>query len=223
LTAAPEGACPIVDVSLRVATGTIEGIVGEPYGGTSTLLRALAGVVPCRVARIDIAGVDAMRLPALARRMVGLLSVGPGLYDDLTVDETVRFFGAAQGLHTADDWQAAEELLDVFDLRERRHQRVGGLDTDERRRLGVLRCLLHDPQVVLLDEPFIGVTQQTRDSLELILRDLAELGKTIVLTGTAGHDDPIMSLCPRVHHMRAGRLDSSDDGAARLIAAGPPS
>jgi heme exporter protein A len=167
-------------VDLAVRPGEFITIVGPNGAGKTTLLRILATLSRPTHGQVSIAG---HRLPAgsdQARRQIGLLSHQPLLYGDLTAEENLRFFGKMYDVQRLE--ARIVELLDQVELRDRRADRARTFSRGMQQRLAIARALLHDPAVVLLDEPFTGLDPRASDRLEELLHLLRDGQRTVVMT-----------------------------------------
>jgi ABC-2 type transport system ATP-binding protein len=167
-------------VSLRVGRGETVALLGPNGAGKSTLLQILAGVLRADDGRAEVAG---LRIPGDEGRLgerVGFVPQGENVYPELTVRENVRLFGS---LHLAKDLDArADSLIEELALRERADDRAGSLSGGLRQRVAIAASLVHDPPVLLLDEPATGLDPLARDRLLVSLRALGGRGRTVLFT-----------------------------------------
>ncbi len=167
-------------VDLEVRPGEFVTIVGPNGAGKTTLLRILATLSRPTHGHVSIAGHTLPKGADQARRQIGLLSHQPLLYGDLTAEENLRFFGQ---MYDVPQLQARVlELLDKVDLLDRREDRARTFSRGMQQRLAIARALLHDPAVVLLDEPFTGLDPHASDRLEELLHLLRDGQRTVVMT-----------------------------------------
>lgn len=167
-----------VDVDVR--PGEFVTIVGPNGAGKTTLLRILATLSRPTHGHVSIAGHLLPKGADQARRQIGLLSHQPLLYGDLTAAENLRFFGKMYDVPRLE--ARVLELLDKVDLIERRDDRARTFSRGMQQRLAIARALLHDPAVVLLDEPFTGLDPHASDRLEELLQLLRDGQRTVVMT-----------------------------------------
>ncbi|MEZ6006061.1 MAG: ATP-binding cassette domain-containing protein [Planctomycetota bacterium] len=137
--------------------GEIFGLLGPNGAGKTTTLRMLAGILVPSAGVARIAGVDAGIDPIAVRQRIGFLSGSTGLYPRLTAVETLRYFGKLHGLQGAALEQRIEELVATFRLHEFASGRCEGLSTGQRQRVSIARAVVHDPDVLILDEPTTGL------------------------------------------------------------------
>jgi len=198
-------------VSFAVQRGDILGLLGPNGAGKSTLIGMLATLVEPTSGTIRYgASMEKSVGPALRAR-IGLLAHELHLYGDLSAEQNLEFFSRMYGL---DPSRTVSAALDRADLAERRADAVGGFSRGMRQRLALERTLLHDPTLVLLDEPFTGLDDHAVTKVSERLRGLAASGSMIVL---ATHDlDLADGLVTRVAVVRNGRLVTDETGAAGL-------
>jgi heme exporter protein A len=167
-------------IDLDIRPGEFVTIVGPNGAGKTTLLRILATLSRPTHGHVSIAGHALPKGADEARRQIGLLSHQPLLYGDLTAEENLRFFGKMYDVPALE--ARLLELLDKVDLIDRRTDRVRTFSRGMQQRLAIARALLHDPAVVLLDEPFTGLDPHASDRLEEMLHLLRDGQRTAVMT-----------------------------------------
>ena len=167
-------------IDLNIRPGEFVTIVGPNGAGKTTLLRILATLSRPTHGHVSIAGHVLPKGADEARRQIGLLSHQPLLYGDLTAEENLRFFGRMYDVPALE--ARILELLDGVELLERRKDRARTFSRGMQQRLAIARALLHDPAVVLLDEPFTGLDPHASDRLEEMLHLLRDGKRTVVMT-----------------------------------------
>jgi heme exporter protein A len=167
-------------IDLDIRPGEFVTIVGPNGAGKTTLLRILATLSRPTHGQVTIAGHMLPRGADEARRQIGLLSHQPLLYGDLSAEENLRFFGLMYDVNPLE--ARILELLDKVDLLDRRQDRARTFSRGMQQRLAIARALLHDPAVVLLDEPFTGLDPHASDRLEEMLHLLRDGQRTVVMT-----------------------------------------
>mgnify|MGYP005841873625 CR=1 FL=1 len=198
------GAVRAVDgLTLEVRAGEVFGLLGPNGAGKTTTIGMTIGLVRPDGGRIDIGGKGPPTHPA-ARALLGVATQSLALYDDLTADENLRFYGALFGLRGGALRARADAVLEAVGLTGRRADRVGGYSGGMKRRLNLGVAMIHDPPLLLLDEPTAGVDPQSRASILDLVRDLAGRGKTIVYT--THYMEEAQRLCTRVGVLDKGRL-----------------
>jgi ABC-2 type transport system ATP-binding protein len=172
----------VAGLDLDVEEGEIFGLVGPNGAGKTTTLRILATLLAPTAGDAEIAGISVRRNPNAVRRVLGFMPDVFGVYDDMKVWEYLDFFARCYGIAPARRKQMIADLLDLVDLGDRRDSYVQGLSRGMQQRLCLAHTLVHDPQVLLLDEPASGLDPRARVELRELLRELRSLGKTIVIS-----------------------------------------
>ncbi len=147
----------------------------------STLLKPTGGMA-------TVNGHDVAREPIVVRSSIGVLPEDTGLYDRLTATETLQFYGGVQGVEQPKLDQRIEELLRVMNLYDRKDDRVGKFSRGMRQKLALARALIHDPDVLLLDEPTLGVDVMSTRAIREYILDFVKQGKTVLLTTNNMHE-----------------------------------
>jgi ABC-2 type transport system ATP-binding protein len=176
------GTLAVAGLDLNVGAGEIFGLVGPNGAGKTTTLRILATLLSATSGHAEIAGIDVRRNPDAARRVLGFMPDVFGVYDDMKVWEYLDFFARCYGISAARRRRMIGDLLDLVDLGDKRDSYVQGLSRGMQQRLCLAHTLVHDPQVLLLDEPASGLDPRARVELRELLRELRSLGKTIVIS-----------------------------------------
>ncbi len=194
----------VAGLDLTVEQGEIFGLVG-PYGaGKTTTLRILGTLLAPSAGDAEIAGVSVRRDPRAVRRVIGFMPDVFGVYDDMRVWEYLDFFARCHGLPAAARRRLIGDLLELVDLAGKRNSYVQALSRGMQQRLCLAHALVHDPAVLLLDEPASGLDPRARVELRELLRDLRGLGKTIVISS---HILPeLEELCTSVAIIDRGRV-----------------
>jgi len=169
-------------LDLDVGEGEIFGLVGPNGAGKTTTLRILATLLVPDSGEAEIAGVSLRRNPNEARRVLGFMPDAFGVYDDMKVWEYLDFFARCYGIPAERRRRMIGDLLDLVDLGPKRDSYVQGLSRGMQQRLCLAHALVHDPRVLLLDEPASGLDPRARVELRELLRELRVLGKTILVS-----------------------------------------
>jgi ABC-2 type transport system ATP-binding protein len=198
------GTVAVAGLDLEIAEGEIFGLVGPNGAGKTTTLRILATLLRPTAGEAEIAGISVTRNPDAARRVLGFMPDVFGVYDDMKVWEYLDFFARCYGIPAARRRQMIGDLLDLVDLGDKRNSYVQGLSRGMQQRLCLAHTLVHDPMVLLLDEPASGLDPRARVELRELLRELRALGKTIVISS---HILPeLEELCTAVAIVDHGRV-----------------
>ena len=176
------GTLAVAGLDLDVGAGEIFGLVGPNGAGKTTTLRILATLLTATAGTAEVAGIDVLRNPDAARRVLGFMPDVFGVYDDMKVWEYLDFFARCYGIPAERRRQMVGDLLDLVDLGSKRDAYVQGLSRGMQQRLCLAHTLVHDPKVLLLDEPASGLDPRARVELRELLRELRSLGKTILIS-----------------------------------------
>jgi ABC-2 type transport system ATP-binding protein len=201
-------------LSLRVPAGSFFGLLGPNGAGKTTLIGAIAGLVRIARGRAFVFGHDAVA-DLEARLLVGVAPQEVHLDRFLTAREVLVYHGRYFGMPRLEATRRAEELLDVFDLQAKAQVKPNRLSGGMRRRLLIARALVHEPRLLILDEPTAGVDLELRYELWRYLRRLHGEGLTVLLT--THYIEEAEALCERVAFIRAGRI--VDEGTPRELVA----
>jgi ABC-2 type transport system ATP-binding protein len=211
----------VTGIDLSVESGEIFGLVGPNGAGKTTTLKMLATLLPPSSGDAEIGGVSVRREPDAVRRVIGYMPDTFGVYDDMKVWEYLDFFGRCYGLSAARRRQMIGDLLELVDLTGKRDSYVQHLSRGMQQRLCLAHALVHDPQVLLLDEPASGLDPRARVELRELLRELRALGKTIIISS---HILPeLEELCTSLAIIDHGRVMASgrvEDIAVRFRVGG---
>jgi ABC-2 type transport system ATP-binding protein len=203
LTKSFPGVRAVDALSFDVRAGEIFGLVGPDGAGKTTTLRMLAGIMPPDAGVATVAGFDVVRDPEGAKHALSYMPQRFGLYEDLTVDENIRFYADLFGVRKAEREERAAQLLQAAGMSEFRKRLAGKLSGGMKQKLGLVCALIHRPKVILLDEPTTGVDPVSRRDFWRILYELAAEGVAI-LTSTAYLDEA--ERCHRVALLDKGKL-----------------
>jgi len=193
-------------LDLQVAVGSLFGLIGPNGAGKTTTLRMLAGLLDSTSGEIVVNGqtVNHGRDWGELQRQIGYMPDFFGVYEDMLVWEYLDFFGRCYGLSPARRRQVTDELLELVDLGEKRDTYVQTLSRGMRQRLCLAHALVHDPSVLLLDEPASGLDPRARVEMRELLRELGAMGKTIVVSSHILAE--LAELCDSVGIIERGRL-----------------
>jgi ABC-2 type transport system ATP-binding protein len=195
------------DLNLNVPAGSLFGLIGPNGAGKTTSLRMLAGLLEPTAGEIVINGHVANHDWRQLRRQIGYMPDFFGVYDDMLVWEYLDFFARCYDLPAARRRQVTDELLELVDLAGKRDAYVQTLSRGMQQRLCLAHVLVHDPQVLLLDEPASGLDPRARVEMRELLRELGAMGKTIVVSSHILME--LAELCDSVGIIEKGRLVAS--------------
>ena len=191
-------------VSFEVPKGEIFGFVGPNGAGKTTTLRILAALLEPTAGRALVDGADVIEHPNLVHERLGYMPDFFGVYDQLTAGEYLDFYAACYRQPKARRKKIADDLLELVGLSDRRDQAVDTLSRGLKQRLCLARALVHDPAVLLLDEPASGLDPRARVEMREILKELQTMGKTIIISS---HILPeLTELCTMIGIIDQGRM-----------------
>jgi len=199
------GKVPVVNhLSFAIETGEVFGLLGPNGAGKSTTIRMLISLTEPTEGKIAIAGYDVARSPVQVKQNIGVVLQQTSVDGDLTVWENLEFHGRMHHIPNAKRKKAIAQWLEYVQLSDRASDLVKTLSGGMKRRLQIARALLHEPQVLFLDEPTVGLDPQNRRRLWEIIRDLNNKGVTMLLT--THYMEEVEFLCDRIGIMEAGEL-----------------
>ncbi len=174
------GSMTVLDnVNFSVESGEFLTIVGPNGAGKTTLIKIMATLVNATGGTVEIGGFNVKKSPEKVRGIIGVISHNTYLYNELTAGENLKFFGKMYAIPEND--RRVDEVLEETGLSKRKHDRVGTFSRGMKQRLSIARAILHNPLVLLLDEPYTGLDQQASASLEGVLNSLTGSGITTIM------------------------------------------
>ena len=207
------------DLSFTVAQGETFGLLGPNGAGKTTTIGMIVGATSPDAGRVTVDGESDPTRPAIRRR-IGVAPQALALYQELTAEENLAFFGTLYGLAGARLGERVRWALDFSGLADRKRDRISGYSGGMQRRLNLVCGLLHDPPVILLDEPTVGVDPQSRNAIFDSIERLKREGRTILYT--THYMEEAERLCDRVAILDRGRILAIDTVEALLRAHGGP-
>jgi len=191
-------------LNMEVERGQIFGFIGPNGAGKTTTMKIIATLLAPTSGRVTVDGIDVFKEPIKAREKIGYMPDFFGVYDNLKVMEYLDFYGSAYGVEYRERRRIAEELLELVDLSDKRDAYVDALSRGMKQRLCLARCLIHNPELLILDEPASGMDPRARAEIKAILKELKRMGKTILISS---HILPEMAeICDSVGIIDRGRL-----------------
>lgn len=191
-------------LNLTVNKGDLFGFIGSNGAGKTTTLRILATFLAPSAGRAEVLGHDVVKDADAVRRVIGYMPDFFGVYKDMEVTEYLDFFGACYRIPAVQREKTVNDVLDLVGLSEKRGSLIGALSRGMQQRLGLARVLIHDPQLLLLDEPASGLDPRARIEVMAILSELQRLGKTIIISSHILSE--LQNLCNRVAIIEKGKL-----------------
>lgn len=191
----------VEDLNLKIEEGELFGIVGPNGAGKTTIVRILCGAMKPTAGTVRVGGYDILKEPIKVKAMLGYLPEEPNLYERLTPKSLLRFFGELYGVEDSDD--RVDELLSLVGLSERSDSQISTFSKGMRQRLAIARTLVHDPEILILDEPTMGLDPGAARSIREFIAEQASR-KTILMC--THYMDEAEQLCDRVGILNDGKL-----------------
>jgi ABC-2 type transport system ATP-binding protein len=194
-------------ISFKVGKGEVLGFLGPNGAGKTTTMRILTGALPATSGKVTVAEYDVFEQPLQVKKRVGYLAEVPPLYEDMDTGSFLRFVGRLKGVSRKKLGEEVDRVLATCGLEEVRSRRIGNLSKGYRQRTGVAQALLSDPEVLILDEPTIGLDPNQIVEVRGLIRKLSE-NHTVILST---HILPeVTQICSRVAIIHRGRIVADD-------------
>jgi len=192
------------NLNLHIEKGEIFGFVGPNGAGKTTTMRIVCGLLKASGGSVHVDGVDALKRPDDIKRKVGYVPDFFGVYDNLKVMEYMEFYGSMYGMSKRDVDEIADGLLELVNLADKKDVFVDTLSRGMKQRLCVARALIHNPDLLVLDEPNSGLDPRARFEMKEVLKNLGSMGKTIIISS---HILPeLAEMCTSIGIMEHGQL-----------------
>jgi len=208
----------VAELSFAIAPGEINGLLGPNGAGKTTTLRILAGILQPTRGRVEVVGLDVAREPLAVRQRLGFLTNTTGLYPRLSGRELLKYFARLHGMDRNAATTRITTLAGALELGSFFDRRCEALSTGERQRLSIARAVLHDPAVLVLDEPTAGLDVLASRFLRDFVRAERDRGKAVVFSTHYLAEAEL--LCDRIGLLHRGRLLAEGTPAALRAAAG---
>ncbi len=196
----------VSQLSFDVQAGEVVGLLGENGAGKTTTMRMIATILKPTAGDIRIGGVSVVAEPMVVRKEIGLLFGGDvGLYNRLTATENIAYFGRLYGLDEQTLARRIDELSEMLDMKAYLDRRVGVFSRGMKQKVAIARSLVHDPAVILLDEPTTGLDVSGATIFRRLIEELRRAGKTILFS--SHNMSEVERLCDRVLIMHKGRMN----------------
>lgn len=195
------------NLNLHIEKGEIFGFVGPNGAGKTTTMRIVCGLLSATGGSVYVDGINAITNPEDIKRKVGYVPDFFGVYDNLQVMEYMEFYGSMYGMKKDEIDEISEGLLELVNLSDKKHEFVDTLSRGMKQRLCVARALIHNPDLLVLDEPNSGLDPRARFEMKEVLKNLGAMGKTIIISS---HILPELSeMCSSIGIMERGKLIAS--------------
>jgi ABC-2 type transport system ATP-binding protein len=192
------------NLNLTIDQGDLFGFIGSNGAGKTTTLRILATFLAPSGGSANVLGHDVVKDADAVRHVIGYMPDFFGVYKDMEVTEYLDFFGACYKIPAAKREKTVDDVLELVGLSEKKGALIGALSRGMQQRIGLARVLIHDPKVLLLDEPASGLDPRARIEMMAILEELQRLGKTVIISSHILSE--LQSLCNRVAIIEKGKL-----------------
>lgn len=190
--------------SLNIEAGRVYGLIGPNGAGKTTAMSILATLLAPDTGTALVGGHDVVKEPAMVRRLIGYMPDFFGVYDGLKTTEYLEFYAAAYRIPAQQRPRLVADLLELVNLTEKAHCYVDLLSRGMKQRLALARCLVHDPQVLILDEPASGLDPRARAEMKEVIRQLRRMNKTVLISS---HILPeLAEMCDNIAILEQGRL-----------------
>ena len=192
------------DLNLHIEKGDLFGFVGPNGAGKTTTIRMVCGLMPPTSGSIQINGIDALSNPKDIKKQIGYVPDFFGVYDNLKVTEYMDFYGSMYGMSSRDIAKISDDLLELVNLSDKKEVYVDTLSRGMKQRLCVARALIHNPALLVLDEPNSGLDPRARVEMKELLLNLKSMGKTIVISSHILSE--LSEMCNSIGIMNRGHL-----------------
>lgn len=196
-------------VSMTIGNGEIVGLLGLNGAGKTTLMRIIYGLLKPCYGRVSVDGIEVVSQPEAARKQLGVLPDGAGLYKRLTARENIEYFGQLQGMAPAELQASTEQLMDILGMESIASRPSEGFSLGERMKTSLARAIVHQPQNILLDEPTNGLDVITTRAVRTLLRGLKQQGRSVLFSSHLMYE--VENLCDRVLIIAGGKLVAGGD------------
>lgn len=194
----------VTDLNLEVSEGEIFGFVGPNGAGKTTTMKIMCGLLKATSGEIALDGVDVIRHSKKIKEKIGYMPDFFGVYDDLKVKEYLEFYASIYNIKGSERKKITDDLLELVDLSSKREAYVDSLSRGMKQRLCLARSLVHNPRLLVLDEPASGMDPRARVEMKEILKNLKGMGKTIIISS---HILPeLAELCTSIGIIDKGRI-----------------
>ena len=191
-------------ISFAIPKGEVFGFIGPNGAGKSSTMRVLATLLKPTSGAARIDGVNVAKQPFAVRRRIGYVPDVFGVYEDLTANEYLHFFAAAYRIPRGKRQRIVDDVLALTDLTHKRDDQVDALSRGMKQRLGLARVMMHEPDVLILDEPASGLDPRARIEMRELLKELKNMGKTILISSHILHE--LSQFSTRIGIIEQGRL-----------------
>lgn len=194
----------IKNIDLEIAKGEFFGLLGPNGAGKTTTINILSSVLKPDAGEVTINGFDLQKEPSRCKQSIGIVPQELALYEELTAKENLLFWGSLYGISKTEANSRAEEMLQLFELNSRKNSLIKTFSGGMKRRVNIAAAMLHRPEILLMDEPTVGVDPQSRHQIYEVIAGFAKQGVTIIYT--THYMDEIEKLCNRIGIIDNGEI-----------------
>lgn len=191
-------------LSFSIPEGSIFGLIGRNGAGKTTIMRILSTLLLPTGGRAEVGGFNAVTQAREVQRILGYMPDFFGVYDDLRVDEYLDFYASAHGVAPARRLKICSDLLELVDLGHKKDAYVDSLSRGMKQRLCLARAMVHDPKILILDEPASGLDPKARIEMRELLKELKKMGKTVVVSSHILSE--LSDLCTHIGIIEGGKM-----------------
>ena len=202
------GVLALKGISFEIRPGDVVGYLGPNGAGKTTTMKVLTNLIRPTGGHAYIAGIDVQAHPLEALGQIGALIEVPGVYEYLTPEEVMAYFGRVHGLSRQRTAQRTQEMLELVRLAEWTKAKIGGFSTGMTRRFFLALAMLHDPQVLILDEPVLGLDPKGMQDIRVIIKELSKQGKTVLLSSHLLNE--VAETCNQIIMINKGEIQKKD-------------
>lgn len=170
------------NLSIHIGKGQIYGFVGANGAGKTTTMKIVAGLLKYTSGKVIVGGLNIKKHPIMYKKKIGYMPDFFGVYDDLKVVEYMNFYSGIYGIKSGERNKICDQLLELVNLKEKKDSYVDALSRGMKQRLCLARSLIHNPELLILDEPASGLDPKARVEMKEILKELGDMGKTILIS-----------------------------------------
>lgn len=192
------------DLSLEIEKGQIYGFVGANGAGKTTTMRIISGLLRATSGKVLVNGIDISKNPRAVKKMIGYMPDFFGVYSDLKVSEYMNFYSGLYGIPPRNRKKIIDDLLELVNLSDKRDAYVDSLSRGMKQRLCLARSLIHDPDLLILDEPASGLDPRARVEMKEILKELKSMGRTIIISSHILHE--LSEICTAIGIIDNGKM-----------------